>query len=794
MTATVRDRIGHIGDTGDCEMRSFCETSRARGFVLLASFLMLALAGCEGDDGAQGPAGPAGPPGDDAVNTGTISVAVTSGGQPVEGATVTTDPATTSADTDANGEAALMDVPIGVYDVTITIAGTDIVQTESSVNVAAGATSGVSFTVSGLPGTVTGKVLAPDGSAVEGATVSTPGSTPVTTDANGDFSIDSVVRGFLMVEPPAGTTFLQGGTRESVTPGDDVEIMLSGGPEPDAAFLSSDTCMLCHSGGLADAWMNSGHFRVVERSLVEMDTNGWPDDPGAGNCSAWLDTGVDANDPSEDPSTTPSHDAYIRTCNDDPELRFEMLVDANDDGADELADTVVPVYSTYGGPGTAAGEIAVLQDRGDATDIHGAWKQRYMFSIADLGTCSALNPEGTFAKNAKPGFVTWDTTGTCEDMLIMPIQFNQRTLEWTSYHANDWFSQGRTYSKKCSGCHEAGLTLTAVDGNVTQYEAVDYRIGCEKCHGPGGSHVSNSGDPNFIMNPDYMTAEAATEVCGQCHSRGSDPIEGDFGFPWRSDVAEFDGNFVAGLHKLDWDAVEAPEGYFLQKPGNWPTGFPKKHRQQYNSFIKSAHIDNPYEKVTCNDCHSPHSAKGGPFRFDLADSDGNEFLFADNERSLMSNTVCLSCHATHGPFATVSLEDVAVYHTTRGGSVDKNGEPLAPSPAEQDSAADIIEQAVKAHNGTVAGMPLAPYVPEGSHIPVNFQLGDGPVGRCTSCHMTKTAKSATWFDDADGLRIAGDNSDHSFEVVLIQPGTDQPNACGSCHASFRTSSEPPGVD
>ena len=133
--------------------------------------------------------------------------------------------------------------------------------------------------------------------------------------------------------------------------------------------------------------MNSGHYRVVERSLVEMDLNGWPVDPGAGNCSAWFDTGVVANIPPEPPTAgQESHDAYIRTCNLGADLSFDVLFDTDTNGVpDENVDLVVPVYATYGGPGTQAGEIAVLQDRGEATNIHGAWKQRYMVSIADLG-------------------------------------------------------------------------------------------------------------------------------------------------------------------------------------------------------------------------------------------------------------------------------------------------------------------------------------------------------------------------------------------------------------------------
>lgn len=764
--------------------------------TLAVCTLALGMSGCDdGDDGRDGAAGAPGADGQDAIDRGTISATVTTGGTPVEGATVTTTPATTSADTDATGVALLADIPIGVYNVTVTIG--NVTATEDLVNVAAGLTTDIAVSVSGVPGAVTGTVLAPDGTPVVGATVSAPGSADVVTDAAGAFTIDAVVREFLSVDPPAGSTLLKGGTRESVTAGDIVDITLSGGPANDALFVGSDVCLICHSGGLANAWMSSGHYRVVERSLVEMDLNGWPADPGAGTCSAWLDIGVVANIPPEPPTKgLESHDTYIRTCNNSPDLSFDVLFDSNTDGvADEAVDLVVPVYATYGGPGTHAGEIAELQDDGLATNINGAWKQRYMVSIGDLGSCSPLNPEGTFAKNPKPPWVSWDTTQTCEDMLTLPIQFNQRTLEWVSYHPWEWYEQKRVYSKKCSGCHEAGITLTAdAAGLVTEYSAVDYRVGCEKCHGPGGSHITGGGDPNAIMNPDHMTVEDSVSVCGACHNRGSDPIDGAFGFPWRSDVSEFDGNFVAGLHLLDWDAVDAPEGYFLAKPGNWPTGYPQKHRQQWNSYVNSAHFDNPYDKLACNDCHSPHSGRGGPFQFTTDDFGGNEFLFGDNSNALMSNVRCLSCHAGFGPFGTLTKDDIAVYHISRGGSVDKNGVALAPDAAEQTSAEDLVEQAVKVHSGEAAGMPLAPYLPENSHIPENYQLGEGPVGRCTSCHMTKTAKSGTWFVDEAGGYIAGDNTDHSFEVVTIEANTNQPNACGSCHASFRTQESPAGGD
>ncbi len=238
--------------------------SRIWSLLLLAASAFF-VAGCDGDNGAAGAAGAAGADGQDAVDTGTISVTVTSGGNAVEGATVSTNPASTTAVTDATGVAALADVPIGVYEVLADIGGVSSSQT--GVGVAAGATTDVALSLSGVPGTVTGAVLAPDGTPVVGATVSAPGSADAVTDAAGAFAIDAVVREFLSVAPPAGSTLLKGGTRASVTAGDVVGITLSGGPASDANFVGSDVCMLCHAGGLTDAWMDSGHYRVVERSL-----------------------------------------------------------------------------------------------------------------------------------------------------------------------------------------------------------------------------------------------------------------------------------------------------------------------------------------------------------------------------------------------------------------------------------------------------------------------------------------------------------------------------------------------
>jgi hypothetical protein len=75
-----------------------------------------------------------------------------------------------------------------------------------------------------------------------------------------------------------------------------------------------------------------------------------------------------------------------------------------------------------------------------------------------------------------------------------------------------------------------------------------------------------------------------------------------------------------------------------------------------------------------------------------------------------------------------------------------------------------------------------------------------PVGSCSSCHMAKTAFTASFYSgpDANGktANVIGDVSSHTFQVawpeasLLTVPGATSwdgimPNACGACHVDYR---------
>ncbi len=115
-------------------------------FCLTAVIVVgLGMAGCRGKTGPAGPQGEKGDPGTPAVDKGSISGRVTDpSGTAIEGATVETSPATSSATTDSSGAFTISNVPIGVYSVIARKSGY-VVYTLSGVGVAAGGTTLVSL-------------------------------------------------------------------------------------------------------------------------------------------------------------------------------------------------------------------------------------------------------------------------------------------------------------------------------------------------------------------------------------------------------------------------------------------------------------------------------------------------------------------------------------------------------------------------------------------------------------------------------------------------------------------------
>jgi len=166
------------------------------------------------------------------------------------------------------------------------------------------------------------------------------------------------------------------------------------------------------------------------------------------------------------------------------------------------------------------------------------------------------------------------------ELYVLPAQWNVASDEWVPYHPEDWLD--RPYARYCAGCHTTGF-----DAESETWSEVG--VQCEACHGPGSDHVALAGERAMIINPALLDFQAQTEVCGQCHSRGTDP----------TGVYEFPVDFQpGGALKLD-DAfiAAADEEHF------WPDGSSRAHHQEYLDWQKSPHAAG----VSCVFCHVSHS-------------------------------------------------------------------------------------------------------------------------------------------------------------------------------------------
>jgi hypothetical protein len=375
------------------------------------------------------------------------------------------------------------------------------------------------------------------------------------------------------------------------------------------------------------------------------------------------------------------------------------------------------VYMTYGGTGD--------------------WKQRYAVKINTT------------------------TDGETADYYISPVQYNDKTDGYTSYHPEDWYdgsnmpivwdtkaqasTNSRSLAKGCSGCHTTGLAVTQdmngewiMSGAGVETEA-DYaafnnifdvdgdgdldqiNTACEVCHGAGSEHAATT-DKTKIVNPSNLTAEQANNLCGMCHNRGKSKPNNTFGFP-------FNDQDLTG-----WVVGDLVADIFTDGGGDWPDGkTSKSHRQQFLGFNESSKPSFEFHMVTCYECHDVHNTEKHHIRAELVETDSldQEIVVATANDD---NTLCLACHATHGPFADIPVEWVADYANN-----------------------------VAAIGAIVSDHTFHPYDPETSGA-----------SRCSKCHMPKTAKSA----------VAYDIHSHSFEPIAPEKTLDlaMPNACAvSCH-------------
>lgn len=171
---------------------------------------------------------------------------------------------------------------------------------------------------------------------------------------------------------------------------------------------------------------------------------------------------------------------------------------------------------------------------------------------------------------------------------------------------------GGTLPAGCLSCHSGRFETGAT--NDFQMQVVEASIGCERCHGPGRSHVELEAARKTtaregelaIVNPQRLPRRLAEAVCGQCH------LQGDIHVGGRGFRAE---NYHPG------EPLEKYSQEFRVRDRELAAEA-KSHSEQ---LAKSA-CYRQSDSLRCTTCHNPHRA------------------VPRNERTAHYRAACLTCH------------------------------------------------------------------------------------------------------------------------------------------------------
>jgi cytochrome c553 len=207
--------------------------------------------------------------------------------------------------------------------------------------------------------------------------------------------------------------------------------------------------------------------------------------------------------------------------------------------------------------------------------------------------------------------------GTVDDVLTAPpVNTNTVQAMCASCHLNGW----ERYQDAATGQYLVrAVDDPAGDMNIDDDPAMDeINVGCENCHGPGSEHVANPEGSRAIVNPQYLSSERASVVCGRCHDRRQGYGGPTVGYTQAISVSGELARPGISRHELITVYTDpVKKGPTMAGPGRenniWPDDVHSAQpHQQYSDFLKSGMYRNDRLLVTCSDCHEMHGTTSNP--------------------------------------------------------------------------------------------------------------------------------------------------------------------------------------
>lgn len=287
------------------------------------------------------------------------------------------------------------------------------------------------------------------------------------------------------------------------------------------------------------------------------------------------------------------HQSYLQTAH----SRSMRVIDINDESEGEVIDHALSGRS-YG----------VSHENGQL--VHREWlggsenSERLM--LHEMAMRYVMG-SGRFAKSY---------LASVDGFLIQsPLTWYQSKQHWgmsPGYDAQLHRSFQRAVTSGCLFCHSGDAEQ--VDGSPYRLRVSEVAIGCERCHGPGSTHIQRQKSAaardvskGEIVNPAHLPRELAEAVCQQCHLQGEAQIARQ-----NKRIEDYRPGLPLSDYRTDFN---------LQKTGSSMTVV---------GHVEQLHMSACYqqsETLTCVTCHDPHH-------------DGDP-----RERVAVYRVACLQCHA-----------------------------------------------------------------------------------------------------------------------------------------------------
>ena len=193
----------------------------------------------------------------------------------------------------------------------------------------------------------------------------------------------------------------------------------------------------------------------------------------------------------------------------------------------------------------------------------------------------------------------------------------------------------------CLQCHASGVRhVPSTQNAYTTPAFAEGGVSCERCHGPGSSHIAamrsakRPSDPQ-IVNPSRLAPERRDSVCAQCHLTGEVRIQR---------AGRGVDSFRAGDVLSDHAAV------FVRSGGS--SGM--RVTSHVENLAQSACKQRSGDRLWCGSCHDPHtepeaSKRVAWYRSKCLQCHDTQTCKAEPAARHAKNDDCTSCHMPRNP-------------------------------------------------------------------------------------------------------------------------------------------------